>query len=58
VVEELQAIKEEANKEEFDEEDYILFTPNVRELLVIQRALHAKELPLESSQREQIFHIR
>ena len=28
------------------------------ELLVIQRALHAKEVPLEPSQRQQIFHTQ
>lgn len=35
-----------------------MVTPDVGELLVIQRALHVKEIHLEPSQREQIFHTQ
>ena len=57
-MEEIQALEEETSEEEFEEEDHTLFTPDVGELLVIRRALHAKEVPLEPTQREQIFHTR
>jgi len=49
---EIQPIKEEESEEEFKEEDHTVVTPNVGKLLVIQRALHAKEVPLAPSQRE------
>jgi len=55
-VKEIQAIKEKESEEEYEEDDHTLVTPDVGELLVIQRALHAKEIALEPSQREQIFH--
>jgi len=55
-VEEIQALEEETSEEEFEEEDHTLVTPNFGQLLVIRRALHAKEVPLEPTQREQIFH--
>jgi len=45
-VEEIQALEEETSQEEFEEEDYTIVTPDVRELLVIRRVLHAKEVPL------------
>jgi len=57
-VEEIQAIEGEESKEEYKEEDHTLLTPDVRELLVIQKVRHAKEVPLEPSQREQILHTR
>jgi len=57
-VEKIQAIREETSKEEFEEEEHTLVTPDVGKLLVIWRALHAKEVPLEPNQREQIFHTR
>jgi len=57
-MEEIQALEEETSEEEFEEEDHTLVTPNVGELLVIRRSLHAKEVPLRPTQREQIFHTR
>ena len=57
-MEEIQAIKEEEEEEENEEDDPTLVTSDVRELLVIRRALHDKEVPLELIQREQIFHTR
>jgi len=57
-VEEIQTIQEEVTEEEFEEEDHTLITLNVGELLVIQSALPAKEVPLEPSQREKIFHTQ
>ena len=57
-VEEIQALEEETSEEEFEEEGHTIVTPDVGELLVIQRVLHAKEVPLKPSQREQIFHTR
>jgi len=51
-VEETQAIEEEDSEEEIEEEDHALVTPDVGELLLSQRALHAKNVPLEPSQRE------
>jgi len=54
-VEEIQALEEETSEEEFEEENRTLVTPDVGELLVIRRALHAKEVPFEPTQREQIF---
>jgi len=50
-VEQIQALEEDTSEEEFEEEDYAVATPNVGETLVIRRALHAKEVPLEPSQR-------
>ena len=57
-VKEIQALEEETSEEEFDEEDHTTVTSDVGELLVIRKALHAKEVPLEPTQREQIFHTR
>jgi len=57
-VEEIQALEEKTSEEEFEEEDHTIATPDVGELLVIRRVLHAKEVPLEPTQREQIFHSR
>jgi len=39
-VEEIQAIEEATREEDFEGEDNTLITPDVGELLVIQRALH------------------
>ena len=55
-VEEIQSLEEEISEEEFEEEDHTAATSDVGELLVIRRALYAKEVPLEPSQRERIFH--
>jgi len=41
--------EEEANEKEFEVEDHALVTLDVRKLLAIQRALQAKEVPLEPS---------
>jgi len=41
-VEEIQALEEETSEEVFEEEDHTLVTPNIGELLVIQRAFHTK----------------
>jgi len=57
-LEEIQAIEEKKSEEKHEEDDHALVTPGVGELLVIRRALHAKEVPLEPSQREQIFYTR
>jgi len=57
-VEEIQDIKEEESEEEYEEDENTLATPDVGELLVIRRALHANEVSLEPRQREQIFYIR
>jgi len=57
-VEDIQALEEETREEEFEEEDHTILTLDVGKLLVIRRSLHAKEVPLEPSQREQIFHTR
>ena len=35
-----------------------MITPDVGQLSVIQRAIDAKEVPLEPSQREKLFHTR
>jgi len=45
----MQAIKEES-EEEYEEDDHTWVTPEVGELLVIRRVLHAKQVPLEPSQ--------
>jgi len=50
-VKEIQPIEEDDSEEEFKEEDHTLITPNVGVLLVIQKALYTKEVPLEPSQR-------
>ena len=55
-MEEIQVIKEGESEEEYEEDDHTLVTLDVGELLVIRRALHTKEVPLEPSQREQILH--
>jgi len=55
-VEEIQAIEEKECEEEYEEDGHPLVTPDVGEFLVIRRAFHAKEVPLEPSQREKIFH--
>jgi len=52
-VEEIQVPEDETSDEEFENEDQTLIISDVGELLVIQRALHVKEVPLEPSQREQ-----
>jgi len=58
-VEEIQAIEEEEESEEQYEKDcHTLVTSDVRELSVIRRAFRAKEVLLEPSQREQIFHAQ
>ena len=51
-------MKKKASEEEFDETDQTLVTWNVGELLVIRRALHVKEVPLEPSERKKIFHTQ
>ena len=56
--ESIQAIEEDNSEEEFEEEDHTVVTLDVGELLVIKRAPHDKEVPLEPSQRKQIFHTR
>jgi len=55
-VKEIQAIEEEESEEEYEGDDPTLVTSNVGELLGIRRALHAKDIPLKPSQRNQIFH--
>ena len=55
-MEEIQALKEETSEEEFEEEDHTIVTLDVGELLVIWRALYAKEVPLEPTQSKQIFY--
>ena len=57
-VEEIQALEEETNEEEFEKEDHTIVTSNVGELFVIPRALYAKEVPLQPTQRKQIFNTR
>jgi len=57
-VEEIQDIEEEWSEEEYEEDYHTLVTLDVGELLVIWRSLHAKEVPLGPSQREQIFYTR
>jgi len=47
-VEQIQAIEKET-EEQSEEDDHTLTTSDLRELLVIQIALHAKEVPLEPS---------
>ena len=47
-VEQIQAIEKET-EEQSEEDDHTLTTSDLRELLVIQIALHAKEVPLELS---------
>ena len=54
---EIPATKEATSKEEVENRDQTLVTPNMDERLVIRRALHVQEAPCEPSQREQIFHI-
>jgi len=48
-VEEIQAIEEEQSEKEYQVDDDTLVTTDVGELLVIQRALYANEVPLEPS---------
>jgi len=57
-VREIQALEEETTEEEFEAKDHTVVTSNIGELLVIGTTLHAKEAPLEPTQREQIFHTR
>jgi len=57
-VEKIQAVEEETSEEEFEEEDHRAVTLDVGNLLVIWKSLHAKEVPLKPTQREQIFHTR
>ena len=52
-MEEIQVPEDETSDEEFENEDQTLIISDVGELLVIQRALHVKEVPFEPSQREQ-----
>ena len=54
----IQAIEEEDSEEEFEENNHTLITLNVGELLVIRRVLHVEKVPLEPSQKEQIFHTQ
>jgi len=51
-VEEIQALKKKISDEEFENKDHTLVTLDVGELLVIQRAIHVKQVPLKPSQRE------
>ena len=48
---EIQALEEETSEEELEEEDHNIVTLNVIELLVIRRALHDNEAPLEPTQK-------
>jgi len=48
-VKEIQAIEEEECEEEFKEDNHTLVTFDIGELLVIRRALLAKEVPFERS---------
>jgi len=57
-IEEIQGLEEETSEEECKEEYHTVVTTDVGALLVIRRALHAEEVPLEPTQREQIFHTR
>ena len=57
-MQEIQALEEETSSEEFEVEDHTLGTPDIGELLIIQRALHVQEVPLEPSQKDQIFHTQ
>ena len=52
----IQSLEEQTSEEKFEEEDHTIVTPDVGELLVIRRPLHAKEVPFEPTQREKIFH--
>ena len=47
-----------ANEEEEEEEVDTVLAPDMGELLILQRLLHAKESAKEDSQREHIFHSR
>ena len=49
---------EEEEEEEEEEETAMVLAPNVGELFVLQRILHAKESAKEENQREHIFHSR
>jgi len=51
-VEEIEATEEATSEEEVEDENQTLITPDVTELLVIQRALHVQEALYERSQRE------
>ena len=44
------------SEEDYKEDNHTLTTPDVGDLLVIRRALHAKEVPLECNQKEKMFH--
>ena len=57
-VEEIWAIEEESSEEEDKNDGSTLVTPNVGEMLLIKRSLHATKVPYEDSQREQIFNSR
>jgi len=58
VAEEIRAIEEESSEEEDKNDGSTLVTPNVGEMLLIKRSLHATKVPYEDSQREQIFNSR
>ena len=45
-MEEIQALEEETSEGEFEEENHTLVTPDVGEPLVISRAFHVKEIPV------------
>jgi len=58
-IEEIDHLTSELVEEEIeDEETATVLTPDVGELFVLQRILHAKEGPREENQREHIFHSR
>jgi len=57
-VEEIQAIKQAESAEEYEEDNHTLITPDIGELLVIGKVVHAKEVPLEPNQMEKIFHTQ
>ena len=54
-MEEIQAIEVETNEVEAEDEDQTLVTLDVRELLVIQRALHGQKASCEPSQGSRSF---
>ena len=58
-IEEINYLALELVKEEGEEEDTAtVLAPGIREMLVLQRILHAKKGLKEESQREHIFHSR
>jgi len=58
-IEKIDYLTSELVKEELEEEETVtVLTPDVGEVLVLQRILHAKEGLKEENQREHIFHSR